>query len=756
MTPQSETPSHTYQEETYYFCCHGCQQRFAADPWFYVSGHFKQAVAVDDAEAEYTCPMDPEIVQVGPGTCPICGMALEAADGLSDEPNHELIDFQQRCWWSVALSIPVLLLAMGPMIFGSILSDTVAGWLESTTALWVQWAFATPVVCWLALPFFQRGWQSLLTRHFNMWTLIMLGVVAAYGYSTLALLVPGWIPQNLLEGGRVPVYFESAVVIIVLIFVGQIMELRAREKTGDAIRALLDLSPKTARRINPDGSEFDAPVENILAGDRLRVRPGERIGVDGLVLDGQSSVDESLVTGEPLPIEKNAGSSVTGGTVNRNGSFTMKALRVGKETLLAKIISMVINAQRSRAPIQSLADKVSGYFVPVVVSVALLAFVVWWWVGPVPAFVYGVLAAISVLIIACPCALGLATPMSIMTAVGRGAQSGVLIKDAAALELLASVDTLVIDKTGTLTQGKPTVSDIVTADHIDQTQLLTSVASLENSSEHPLADAIVSQAQTLGLTLRSVEEFTASTGLGISGRVDGVTTMVGNRALMAAHEIPVSQMEPQAEALEHEGHTVLFVALDNTFAGLIAVTDSIKENAKDSIAELESLGLTLVVATGDTQRTAEIVAKQLGIDDVRGDMLPADKQQLVQSLMAKGHNVAMAGDGINDAPALATATVGIAMDSGADVALESAGITLLQGDLGGIARARHLSTATLSNIRQNLLFAFMYNMAGVPIAAGILYPFTGTLLSPMIAAAAMSLSSVSVIANALRLRRLKL
>ncbi|MBX2884333.1 MAG: heavy metal translocating P-type ATPase [Granulosicoccus sp.] len=756
VTPAGDTPQHAYQQQSYYFCCQGCRDRFAADPWFYVSGHHKSAITDEDENAEYTCPMDPEIVQIGPGTCPICGMALESTDGFSDEPNHELIDFQKRFIWSLVFAVPLLFLAMGPMLFGSMLGPTVSDWLNSSSALWVQWLLATPVVCWIAIPFFQRGWQSLVSRYFNMWTLIMLGVGAAYLYSTLVLIWPDVIPKNLLENGRVSVYFESAVVIVALIFLGQVMELRAREKTGDAIRALMDLSPKTVRRINTDGTEYDAPLENLLVGDQFRVRPGERIGVDGHVLEGQSSVDESLVTGEPLPVEKAIDSMVTGGTVNQNGALVVEASRVGKDTLLAKIIQMVSAAQRSRAPIQSLADKVSGYFVPVVVSVALLALIIWWIIGPAPALVYGILAAISVLIIACPCALGLATPMSIMTAVGRGAQSGVLIKDAAALELLASTDTLVIDKTGTLTEGKPQVAEIVSSAGMNDDQLLHDTASLETVSEHPLAGAIISEAQRRSLTLSAVDKFEAITGQGISGSINGREIVVGNRLLMQAHQIQVAEMESRASNLELTGNTVLFVGIDAELAGLIAVNDVVRDSAAASVRELQSQGLNIIVATGDNSRSAAIVAEQLGISDVRGDLLPSDKQQLIQSLLDRGHKVVMAGDGINDAPALATATVGIAMDSGADVALESAGITLLHGDLGGISKARRLSVATLRNIRQNLLFAFMYNAAGVPIAAGVLYPITGMLLSPMIAAAAMSLSSVSVIGNALRLRRLQL
>jgi Cu+-exporting ATPase len=745
-------PSHAYRGSDYHFCAQRCHDRFAADPYFFLSGNNKRQAVAAPAATLYICPMDPEVEATEPGSCPICGMALEPATPDADAPNHELIDFSRRLWVSAAAATPLLILTMGPML-GLPVRDAVG----ETAAVWIELLLATPVVLWAARPFFHRGWTSLTTRNFNMWTLIMLGVGAAYGYSVLAAMAPGLFPDTLqTAGGQVPVYFEAAVVIIALVFLGQVLELRARERTGDAVRALLDLSPDTARRITPEGDEYDAPLDNILAGDRLRVRPGERIPVDGDVLEGHSSVDESMLTGEPLPIEKTAGDPLTGGTLNRQGSLIMQASRVGQETLLARIVDMVSTAQRSRAPVQGLADRVAKIFVPAVVLVAVAAFGLWLTVGPEPRLAYAIIAAVSVLIIACPCALGLATPMSIMTATGRGAQAGVLVKEAGALEALIRVDTLVVDKTGTLTEGQPVLTDVVTLGTNSEADVLRLAAALERSSEHPLAEAIVAGAQARATGMPTLESFRAVTGKGVVGRVDGRDLALGNAALMQEAGIAVDAATSQADALRAEGKTVMFLAANGKVTGLLAVADPIKENAAAAIRTLKDAGLSIVMATGDNQQTAEAVARKLGIDEVHASLLPADKQSLVKHLQAAGQRVAVAGDGVNDAPALATADVGIAMSTGADVALESAGITLLAGDLAGIVRARRLAIATLGNIRQNLFFAFVYNTAGVPIAAGVLYPLTGALLSPMIAALAMSLSSVSVIGNALRLRRLPL
>ncbi len=741
-------PMLNYQDQDYHFCSQGCHNKFEADPWFYLSGSHKNQPKVIAEGATYTCPMDPEIVQDEPGTCPICGMALEPVGGIAEGPNLELVDFTRRLWISAGAAIPLLLITMGPM-----LGLPIRSWLGENLSLWIELILATPVVVWAARPFFHRGWTSVKTRHYNMWTLIMLGVGAAYGYSLVAALMPGLFPEAIRQNGHIPVYFEAAVVIIALIFVGQVLELRAREKTGDAIRALLDLAPKTARRVNPDGSEYDAPLENIQQGNKLRVRPGESIPVDAIVLEGHTSIDESMITGESLPVEKTAGSSVTGGTINNNGSILIEARKVGSDSVLAKIVQMVSDAQRSRAPIQALADKVAGYFVPVVVLIAVLAFFTWLSFGPQPAFVFAIVSAISVLIIACPCALGLATPMSIMTATGRGAQAGVLIKDATALERMAKVDTLIVDKTGTLTQGTPALTDIVVVDDSDEDSLLSLAASLETNSEHPLAEAIMTAAYERKLTLHQLTQFEAVIGKGVRGIIDGRTITMGNLAMMHDGNVDIEDVAAKVASLQNEGKTVMFIAVDGAIAGLLSVADQVKETTAPSISQLHKAGLRIIMATGDNERTAQAVATQLGIDEVRAGMLPEDKLALVNELHREGKTVAMAGDGVNDAPALAAADVGIAMGSGADVAVESAGITLLKGDLTGIVRARKLAQATLRNIKQNLFFAFAYNAAGVPIAAGVLYPLTGLLLSPMLAAAAMSLSSVSVISNALRLRR---
>ncbi|MCH8203293.1 MAG: copper-translocating P-type ATPase [Proteobacteria bacterium] len=710
-----------------------------------------------DTEALYTCPMHPEIEQLGPGTCPICGMALEPKNltVLDDGPNPELVDFTRRFKLGVLLSVPLLVLSMGPLVGLSL-----EGWITPRISVLLELALATPVVLWSGWPFFQRGWASVVSKNLNMFTLIAIGTGAAYSYSILAALVPGIFPDAFREeSGRVAVYFEAAAVIIVLILLGQILELRARERTGGAIRALLDLAPKMARIVRSDGSEEEIPLDHVEAGDHLRVRPGDKVPVDGTLLEGHSSIDESLLTGEPLPVEKTVGDKVTAGTLNGKGAFIFRAERVGSDTVLAQIVEMVGAAQRSRAPIQKVADSVAGIFVPAVILVALVAFVVWSIWGPTPPMAYGLIAAVSVLIIACPCALGLATPISIMVATGRGAQAGVLIKDAEALERFASVDTLIIDKTGTLTKGKPTLSEIVTFNDFDENELLLMAASLERGSEHPLAEAIVAGAQERGLEMTKTEDFEALTGMGVKGRIGGRKVALGTSKLMRLIGLDgkaLAALAARADDLRNQGATVVSVAIGGKFAGIIAVTDPIKETTEQALVALRKEGLRIVMATGDNIRTAEAVASRLGIKEVHADVAPEDKAALVKALQEKGATVAMAGDGVNDSPALAQADVGIAMGTGADVAVESAGITLLKGDLLGIVRAHRLAAATMGNIRQNLFFAFVYNTLGVPIAAGVLYPAFGLLLSPMIAAAAMSLSSVSVISNALRLRGAKL
>nr|WP_280514308.1 heavy metal translocating P-type ATPase [Pseudovibrio japonicus] len=747
-------PSLSYQGHDYHFCSTKCHDKFKTDPYFYASGNSKKVAEAEDKSALYTCPMHPEVVQEGPGSCPKCGMALEPMiAGSEDEPNHELIDFTRRLWVSSIGAVPLLILTMGPM-----LGLPIREWFGETLALNIEFVLATPVVLWAALPFFQRGWSSIKTVNPNMWTLITLGVGAAYAYSVVGLLFPDLFPTSLkAETGHVPVYFEAAAVIVALVFVGQVLELRARERTGGAIRALLDLSPKTARRITPDGEEYDAPLENILVGDKLRVRPGESIPTDAIVLEGQSSVEESMITGEPLPQEKRPGDTVTGGTLNKNGSLIIETKAVGGDSMLAKIVDMVSSAQRSKAPIQGLADKVSSYFVPTVVVIAIVSFILWLTFGPTPSLAYAIVAAVSVLIIACPCALGLATPMSITTATGRGAQAGVLIKDAEALERMAKVDTLIVDKTGTLTEGRPMLTDVVLlSDQHSRVDVLSAAASLEKASEHPLAEAIVAGSVTQGAVLTQPEDFTAVTGKGVIGVIADSKVALGNAAMMEAEGISTAKASDQSDALRAQGKTVMYMAMDGKLTSLIAVADPIKETAKATINELHANGMKVIMATGDNEKTAKAVAAALGIDEVRAGVMPEDKKSLVDDLHKAGRKVAMAGDGVNDAPALASAEVGIAMGTGADVAVESAGVTLLHGDLSGLIKARKLARGTLRNIKQNLFFAFVYNAAGVPVAAGILYPLTGSLLSPMIAAAAMSLSSVSVITNALRLRRIKL
>ncbi|ADV09359.1 heavy metal translocating P-type ATPase [Mesorhizobium sp. M7A.F.Ca.CA.002.10.1.1] len=754
MSVDRATASHfaRHEGQGFYFCSAACQAKFEAEPQKYLGG--RPAPQPMPKGTQYTCPMHPEIVRDKPGSCPKCGMALEPMGvPTGDEgPNPELVDFTRRFWVSAALSVPLLVVAMAPM-----LGLTFQAFVDERTKVWLELALASPVVLWAALPFFHRGWDSLVNRSPNMWTLISLGVGAAYLYSVVATLFPDIFPHQFRgHGGAVPVYFEAAAVIVALVFLGQVLELRAREKTGSAIRALLDLAPKTARLIAADGSENDVPLAAVKAGDRLRIRPGDAVPVDGTVLEGRSSLDESMITGEPLPVEKVEGDALTGGTLNKNGALIMRAEKVGAETTLARIVELVAKAQRSRAPIQGLADRVSFYFVPAVVLVAIVAFIAWAVFGPEPSLIFAIVSAVSVLIIACPCALGLATPMSIMTATGRGAHAGVLIKEAAALERFASVDTLIVDKTGTLTEGRPKLTDVVTANGFSEDELLALAAGLEKGSEHPLAEAIVDGAATRGVTVAEASGFEAVTGKGVSGSVSGKTVALGNAAMMADLGVDIASISAKAEALQLEGKTAMFVAVDKKLAGIVAVADPIKTTTAEAIKALHESGLRIIMATGDNERTANAIARSLGIDEVRAGLLPEQKAALVEELRAKGTGVAMAGDGVNDAPALAAADVGIAMGTGADVAVESAGITLVKGDLNGIVRARTLAQATIRNIRQNLFFAFLYNVLGVPVAAGVLYPLTGTLLSPMLAAAAMSLSSVSVIANALRLRTLKL
>jgi Cu+-exporting ATPase len=754
MSVERATARHFMRHEGkgFYFCSAGCKGKFEAKPEKYLGD--RPVPEPMPRGTQYTCPMHPEIVRDKPGSCPICGMALEPMGVPTGEegPNPELIDFTRRFWVSAILSIPLLLITMGSM-----LGLPFREWIGERAAGWIELGLATPVVIWAAIPFFHRGWESIVNRSPNMWTLISIGVGTAYVYSVIATLFPEIFPHQFRgHGGSVPVYFEAAAVIVALVFLGQVLELKARERTGSAIRALLDLAPKTARRIADDGTETDVPLENVQVGDRLRVRPGDSVPVDGAVIEGRSSIDESMISGEPVPVEKTEGDQVTGGTLNKNGTLVIRAEKVGADTMLSKIVEMVAKAQRSRAPIQGLADRVSFYFVPTVVLIAVIAFLVWALFGPQPSMVYAIVSAVSVLIIACPCALGLATPMSIMTATGRGAQAGVLIKEAEALERFANVDTLIVDKTGTLTEGKPKLTDVVAGEGFDEHDLLGLAASLEKGSEHPLAEAIIEGAQERGAAIGEAKDFEAVTGKGVQGNVSGHSVALGNRLMMDDLGVSVVALNSQADAFRIEGKTAMFVAVDGKLAGFVAVADPIKATTADAIRVLHQSGLRIIMATGDNERTARAVAARLGIDEVRADMMPESKKSLIDELHAKGASVAMAGDGVNDAPALAAADVGVAMGTGADVAVESAGITLVKGDLNGIVRARTLAQATIRNIKQNLFFAFVYNVLGVPVAAGVLYPVFGTLLSPMIAAAAMSLSSVSVIGNALRLRSLKL
>jgi len=739
----------------YHFCSDSCRSKFTADPEQYLG---KAAVAGPAQPAapgiKYTCPMHPEVIQDGPGDCPICGMALEpVVPGQADEEDQELHDMTRRFWVAVVLAVPLLVIAMRDMLPG----DPLSGLASPRTFTWAEFALATPIVLWAGQPFFVRGWRSVVNRSLNMFTLIALGTGVAYIYSLVAVLAPGVFPAAFRgHEGNVAVYFEAAGVIIALVLLGQVLELKARSQTNSAIQSLLNLAPKHARRINADGSEADVPLTEVQPGDRLRVRPGEKVPVDGKVIEGTSSVDESMVTGEPIPVEKQPGEALIGATINGTGSLVMEAEKVGAETLLSQIVQMVAEAQRSRAPIQRLADVVAAYFVPAVVTISLITFVVWSVYGPAPAMVYGLVNAVAVLIIACPCALGLATPMSIMVATGKGAQAGVLFKNAEAIEVLRQVDTLVVDKTGTLTEGRPELISIQPAEGFTEDQLLRLAASLERGSEHPLAAAIVRGAEQRDIELASAESFKSLTGQGVTGMVDGHNVGLGNRRLMATLALEPGELSAAAETMRREGQTVMFVAIDGQPAGLLGVADPIKPTTAEAVEALHADGVTIVMLTGDSQTTAEAVAKQLGIDQVIAEVLPDQKAAAVKDLQAKGGTVAMAGDGINDAPALAQAQVGVAMGTGTDVAMESAGVTLVKGDLRGIVRARRLSRATMRNIKQNLFFAFVYNAIGVPIAAGVLYPSFELLLSPMIAAAAMSFSSVSVIGNALRLRRIEL
>ena len=801
VEPQTAAGSFEYRGHTYYFCSRHCLERFRAEPEKYVAKQPATDVVVPlsptrltqqehtcpmhpevrnpgqgscpkcgmalepvvqappKASTQWVCPMHPEIVRDAPGTCPICGMALEPRTvSLEEDANPELADMTRRFWVSLTLSLPLLFIAMSEMIPG----QPVQHLLSPGVIAWLQLALATPVVLWGGWPFFERGWASVVNRNLNMFSLISLGVGAAYLYSLIAVLFPDIFPESFKgHQGQVPLYFEAAAIITVLVLLGQVLELRARSQTSSAIKALLRLAPRTARRVREDGSEEDIPIESVVVGDRLRVRPGEKLPVDGLVQEGRTSIDESMITGEPIPVEKTTGDRVTAGTVNGSGSIIMRAERVGSETLLAQIVRMVSEAQRTRAPIQRLADVVSSYFVPLVVLVAVITAIVWGLLGPEPRMAYALVNAVAVLIIACPCALGLATPMSIMVGTGRGATAGVLIKNAEALEILEKVDTLVVDKTGTLTEGKPRVVSVVPIGEQTEAEVLRLAASLERGSEHPLAAAIVAGASEKGLELSEAEDFRAITGKGVVGKVGGRSVALGNLKLLEDElRLRPAELNPgiqaQIEGLRRDGQTVMFVAMDGRVVGFVGVADPVKKSTPEAIRMLHEEGLRVVMLTGDNRTTAEAVARTLGLDEVEAEVLPDQKRVVVQRLQKEGRVVAMAGDGINDAPALAQADVGIAMGTGTDVAMESAGITLVKGDLRGIARARRLSRATMRNIRQNLFFAFVYNMLGVPIAAGVLYPFFGLLLSPIIASAAMTFSSVSVIGNALRLRKVAL
>jgi Cu+-exporting ATPase len=794
VEPDKAGAKHEHEGTTYYFCCHHCAEKFKTDPKKYIAHDkvhepMEHSAAPDEGATyicpmdpevreskpgpcpkcgmalepesvqiestiEYTCPMHPEVVQSGPGSCPLCGMALEPRTvTVEEEANPELVDMSHRFWWSVVLTAPILIMTMWEMFTGGPLVNALAGKVGN----WVQLMLATPVVLWGGKPFFQRGYASIVRRSLNMFTLISLGTGVAYAYSIVATLFPMICPAAFRgPEGAVAIYFEAAAVITTLVLLGQVLELRARSQTSNAIKALLNLAPNNARIVRDDGTEENVLLSQVKAGDHLRVRPGEKIPVDGIVVEGSSSVDESMVSGEPIPVAKTTGNPVTGATINGTGTFIMEAQRVGSETLLAKIVKMVSEAQRSRAPIQRLADVVASYFVPIVMAVSLITFVVWSIAGPKPALAYALVNAVAVLIIACPCALGLATPMSIMVGVGHGATAGVLIKNAAALETMERIDTLVVDKTGTLTEGKPRMTSIVSMPDKEAEDLLVLAASLEQGSEHPLAEAIVTAAQDRSLELKPVEEFQSITGKGIVGQIAGQTVAIGNQALLSEVKIDAEDIYRMAKPYLDRGETVIYIAINGHVAGLLCVSDPVKATTQDAIKSLHGEGIRIVMLTGDNETTAHAVAQELGIDDVVAEVLPDKKSEAVRQLQEEGRFVAMAGDGINDAPALAQAQIGIAMGSGTDVAIESAGITLVKGDLRGIVKARRLSRATMRNIRQNLFWAFAYNSLGVPIAAGVLYPFFGLLLSPIIAAAAMSFSSVSVITNALRLRRMVL
>jgi heavy metal translocating P-type ATPase len=739
-----------HEGQTYYFCSKGCVTKFNADPLRYLSPE-THPVETGPIDAVYTCPMDPEIQQIGPGSCPKCGMALEPMQATMQEDTHELDDMTRRFVFSLLLSLPLLLLTMGDM-FGI---DS-SGWLAPSANGWLQGVLATPVVLWFGAPFLQRATQSFRTGHLNMFSLIGVGVMAAWLFSLLGLIAPDFLPVAFTMDGMAPLYFEASAVIVTLVLLGQVLELRARSRTNAAVKSLLALTPNTAIRIQNDGSEKEVPLELVHKEDQLRIKPGTTIPVDGVVIDGHSTVDESMITGESMPAEKHSGSKVVAGTVNLHGSLLMRAEKIGADTLLSKIVNLVNQAGRSRAPIQKLADRVSGWFVPTVIVIALLSFILWATLGPPPGMAHGLVAAVSVLIIACPCALGLATPISVMVGIGRGARDGVLIKDAEGLELMEKVDTLIVDKTGTLTEGKPKVQQIIANEGFARADVLVLAAALENLSEHPLATAIIEHIKTQSLPILAVSDFKAITGKGIQAVLDGQPVRLGNSLMLKEAGIDTSSLHHKANELQNQGQTVMFVAVGERCAGLISVADSIKPESREAIRLLHAEGVKIIMITGDNLNTARAVAGSLGIDSIYADVLPEDKFKHVQALQKQGHIVAMAGDGINDAPALAEASVGIAMGTGTDIAMQSARIVLVKGDLRGIAKARQLSQATMRNIRQNLFFAFVYNFVGVPIAAGALYPWLGLLLSPMIASAAMSLSSVSVIANALRLRNVKL
>jgi Cu+-exporting ATPase len=747
-----KTPHHhTDAGHTHYFCSSGCRTKFIAEPQRYLSPQKAEAKPVP-AGTLYTCPMHPQIQQIGPGSCPICGMALEPMIATAETgPNSELIDMRRRFWIGLVLTVPVVALEMGGHVLG------LTHLISAAASNWVQLVFATPVVLWAGWPFFTRAWQSLLTRNLNMFTLIAMGTGVAWAYSIVATIVPQIFPPAFrMAGGAVAVYFEAAAVITVLVLLGQVLELKARESTSGAIRALLGLTPKTARRIGPDGTEQEVPLDQIQVNDRLRVRPGEKVPVDGVVREGHSAVDESMVTGESMPVTKQAGANVIGGTMNQSGALVIEARKVGRDTMLSQIVQLVADAQRSRAPIQRMADQVSGWFVPAVIAVAVAAFAAWAVFGPEPRLAYGLVAAVAVLIIACPCALGLATPMSIMVGVGRGARSGVLIKNAEALEHMEKVDTLVIDKTGTLTEGKPAVTAVMPAAGFSEAEILHLAASVERVSEHPLALAIVRAAEQRGMSFAAVTQFDSPTGKGAAGQVEGKRIKLGNAKFLAESGIDVAPLADRAEQLRADGATAIFIGIDGEVAGVFAIADPVKASTLEALRGLKAHGIRVVMLTGDNWTTAKAVARRLGLDEIEAEVLPYQKSAVVKRYKDEGRVVGMAGDGVNDAPALAAADVGIAMGTGTDVAMESAGVTLLKGDLTGIVRARRLSQAVMRNIRQNLFFAFIYNALGVPIAAGVLYPFFGILLSPIIAAAAMALSSVSVIVNSLRLRQSRL